>query len=128
MNNTADHTFITHLIPIEESAFPIILSNFLHVLVQGEEGAEKHLLLDRHSFYDLLDEFQTDSSIERLRVNAHTRLEDCSMFTLHYSVTRTEKQDVLAWEQMIFEHERQDYFSRMRQALKGNSLVGYLNN
>lgn len=128
MNNTADHTFITYLVPIEESAFPILLSNFLQVLVQGEGGNEKHLVLDRGSFYELLDDFQSDSSIERLLVNAHTPLRDTSMFTLHYSVTRTDKQDVLAWEQTIFEHERQDYFSRMRQSLKGNSLVNYLNN
>jgi hypothetical protein len=128
MKNTADHTFITYLVPIEESAFPIVLSYYLQVLVQGEGGKEKHLVLDRGSFYELLDDFQSDSSIERLLVNAHTPLGDSSMFILHYSVTRTEKHDVLAWEQTIFEHERQDYFSRMRQALKGNSLVHILNN
>jgi hypothetical protein len=128
MKNTADHTFITYLVPIKESAFPIVLSYYLQVLVQGEGGKEKHLLLDRDSFYELLDDFQSDSSIERLLVNAHTPLGDSSMFTLHYSVTRTETQDVLAWEQTIFKHERQEYFIRMRQALKGNSLVGYLNN
>jgi len=128
MKNTTDHTFITYLIPIQESGFSLLLSNFLQVLVQGEGGKEKHLLLDRGSFYGLLDDFQSDTSIERLLVNAHTPLGDSSVFTLHYSVTRTEKQDVLAWEQTIFEHERQDYFIRMRQALTGNSLVGYLNN
>ncbi len=128
MNNTADHAFITYLVPIQESAFPIILSSILQVLVQGEGGTEKHLLLDRSSLYELLGEFQSDSSIERLLVNAHTPLKDSSMFTLHYSVTRTDKKDVLAWEQTIFEHERQDYFPRMHQALKGNSLVVYLNN
>lgn len=129
MNSTPDHTLITHLVPIEDSAFPIMLSDFIQVLVLREQGL-KHFLLDRDSFYELLDQLNSDLSIHGLIVNAHTTLGgascESSFFTLHYSVTRTEENKVLRWEQTIYDHERFDYFSRQHLALKGNANVCYL--